>query len=166
MHIRPSCLYNPSIFIANRVFYKHLIFHFPHFSFTQSQRAGFCTLLFRWASPSLPPEQPSQMFCHSVGYNIFDLRIREDHLHAVREELSNLRKHISELSFKERDVLKASMKTVSEESQALMKTHLRDETASLKEDVQKISRENQALKTQLEEVLHILRSQTPQGMVL
>jgi DNA repair exonuclease SbcCD ATPase subunit len=106
------------------------------------------------------------MFCHSVGCNIFDLRIREDHLHAVREELSNLRKHISALSSKERDVLEASMKTVSEENQAFMKKHLRDETKSLKEDVQKISRENQALKTQLEEVLHILRSQTPQGMVL
>jgi hypothetical protein len=160
MHTCPS-LYSPSIVTANCVLGKH---HIAHFSFTQ--RAGFSTLLFQRARPSLPPTQPLQIFCHSVGCNIFYLRIREDHLHAVRGELSNLRKHISALSSKERDVLEASMKTVSEENQAFMKKHLRDETKSLKEDVQKISRENQALKTQLEEVLHILRSQTPQGMVL
>ncbi len=59
------------------------------------------------------------------------------------------------------DVLEASMKSLSEESRTFMKKQLRDETRSLKEDVEKINRENKALKAQLEEVLQILRSQCP-----
>jgi hypothetical protein len=91
----------------------------------------------------------------------FYFRICEDHLHAVREELSNLRKHISALSTKEMDVLEESMKSLSEESQTFMKKQLRDETRSLKDDVEKISMENKALKAQLEEVLRILHLQCP-----
>ena len=113
----------------------------------------------------MPPK--TQIICHFSSFVIlstittFYFRICEDHLHAVREELSNLRKHISALSTKEMDVLEASMKSLSEESRTFMKKQLRDETRSLKEDVEKINRENKALKAQLEEVLQILRSQCP-----
>jgi hypothetical protein len=85
-------------------------------------------------------------------------RIHQAHNQSVREELSALRKHMSVACHQEIETLEAKMKAANEETQMQLEKHFKEETKSLKDDLARISRENQALQGQLAEVLQLLRS--------
>lgn len=89
--------------------------------------------------------------------NNVSVRIHQDHNQSVREELSALRKHMSVACHKEIETIEAKMKAANGETQMQLEKQLKEETKSLKDDLARISRENQALRGQLAEVLQLLR---------
>ena len=77
-----------------------------------------------------------------------------------------MRKQMSGICHQEMETLGAKLRTFHDDDQAQMKQHFKAETKALKEDLARISLENQALQGQFAEVLQLLRSKAHTGIIL
>ncbi len=118
--------------------------------------------MFRWARQGAhtPLRLPAQ-FCALPSTSISDTipyRLQHDITQTVREELSALRIHVSDVRRLEMETLESRLKADHEEKQLQIKQHFEAKTKSLQDNLAKISLENQALQGQLAEVLQLLRA--------